>query len=195
MNSLVLFSGGLDSTVILANMVRDRLECSALTFDYGQRNVIEVERAEQIAQHYNVPHEIITLLDIAVAKADDVVWAGRNLIFASIAVGIAQARGFNRVVVGCNGSDWARFPDCRPPFWTGLDRIARDAYSVAIEAPLMHYSKNDVVLMARKLEVPIDLTWSCYEPVKDFEHGGQQPCGQCLACETRKAALQWSASA
>lgn len=177
MKTLVLLSGGLDSAVVLA-MTKN---ASAIGFDYGQPHKIELERAAAIAAHYGVMFELMPLP--AMSKVDDVVFAGRNLVFVSIAIAHAQARDFECVAVGCNASDWLRFPDCRPPFWRAVEECA-SAYGIRVSAPLIYSSKRDVVEQARKLNVPIGLTWSCYSPQEG------EPCRECLACKTREEALQ-----
>lgn len=178
MKTLVLLSGGLDSATVLAMVDGKRF---ALGFDYGQPHKIELERAAEIARHYLVPFKVVSVP--AMPKVNDVVFAGRNLVLASIAIAQAQACGFDRIAVGCNASDWQRFPDCRPEFWRNLERCA-EMYGVGVIAPLIHASKRDVVETARKLKVPIEMTWSCYSPQ------GDEPCGECLACTTRQEALQ-----
>lgn len=189
MKTLVLLSGGLDSAVVLASHIKSGDLCLALGFDYGQPHRIELERAQQIADHYYTPFEIITLPGMP--KVDDVVFSGRNLVFASIAIATAQARGFEHVAVGCNASDWSRFPDCRPPFWRAVETCAQ-AYGVSVSVPLIYAWKTDVVQTARKLGVPIELTWSCYSPLNVIQAGKYVPCGECLACKTRKEAEECS---
>lgn len=181
MKTIVLLSGGLDSVTVLAGCVASGDECIAVGIDYGQPHGIELKRAEDIAALYGVPFQRISL-PAAMPKIDDVVFAGRNLVLAALAIAVAQANGCDRIAVGCNASDWARFPDCRPQFWSAL-RSAAEAYDVRISTPLLHSCKRDVVKAARKLGVPIDRTWSCYSPQND------QPCGACLACTTRQEAL------
>lgn len=207
MRTIVLLSGGLDSATVLAGCVADRDECLAIGFDYDQPHRIELDAAEEIAAHYGVAFQIIGLPAMLSSKVDEVVFAGRNFILASLAVAIAQARGFDRIAVGCNASDWPRFPDCRPEFWRNVSHCA-ESYGIAVLTPLIYMSKRDVVEAARKLNVPIEKTWSCYDPqegrllpaeywhLSDFErqhydiHGGStRPCGKCLACKTRDEAL------
>ena len=96
---------------------------------------------------------------------------------------MAQGRGIGSVAIGCNSSDWLRFPDCRPPFWRAVAQCG-EAYGVKVLAPLVYMSKLDVIEYAAKLNVPIGLTWSCYAPADG------EPCGRCLACKTRKEALE-----
>lgn len=181
MKTIVLLSGGLDSATVLALMKGNGRNCLAVGFDYGQRHLIELNRARQIAEHYATPFEIVTLPDMP--RVDDVVFAGRNLVFASVAIAMAQARGYPCVAIGCNASDWLRFPDCRPAFWSALKKCAAEAYEIAVETPFVYRDKRDVVETARWLRVPIELTWSCYTP------RGNEPCGECLACKTREDAL------
>ena len=178
MKVLVLLSGGLDSTVVLATCMQEH-ECSSVGFDYGQKHLIELDRAAQIAKWYKVPFRRIALGSMPLI--DDVVFAGRNLVMAATAIAIAQAEGQDAVALGCNESDWARFPDCRPPFWSAV-RTAAESYGISVITPLLHVWKGVVVEQARTLGVPIELTWSCYSP------RGDEPCGECLACRTRNEA-------
>ncbi len=187
MKILVLLSGGLDSAVVLASLIGEGHTCECIAFDYGQWHIVELDAAEAVAAHYEVPLEHF-MLDFAPRKVDDVVFAGRNLMLISAIIAMAQARGFDAVAIGCNMSDWARFPDCRPIFWSGV-RQAAEAYGVQVLTPLLHTLKIDIAAWACKNEVPIDLTWSCYEPIMRLEHGDPEPCGKCLACETRQEAL------
>lgn len=181
MKTVVPLSGGIDSATVLAGCVASGDECLAVWFEYGQPHRIELEGAKRIAALYKVNLDRFGFPTMP--KVDDVVFAGRNFVFAAMAVSIAQAHGFNRVAFGCNASDWARFPDCRPEFWREVERCAQ-IYGVSVVTPLIYMSKREVVDAARKLNVPIELTWSCYDPQQG------QPCGQCLACITREEALR-----
>jgi 7-cyano-7-deazaguanine synthase len=183
MKTLVLLSGGIDSATVLAMCLASSDTCMALAVDYGQPNHIELDHAADIAQHYGVPFEVISLPDSLInIKAGSVVYVGRNLVLASLGIAMAQARGFKRVGVGCNATDFRRFPDCRPVFWESLSQSAQ-AYGVGLFYPLVHMTKREVVQRARNLGVPIELTWSCYAP------GVDKPCGECLACKVREEAL------
>ncbi len=175
--TLVLLSGGLDSAVVLAAAIADKHIVEGVGFDYGQPHAIELDYAAKIAAHYSVPFRRVTLHHMP--RVNDVVFAGRNMVLASQAVAIAAAEGFGAIALGCNFSDWERFPDCRPAFWRSIREAARDAYGVSVLLPLLGMTKTQVVRKARKLAVPVAETWSCYAP-KDGA-----PCGECLACETR----------
>jgi 7-cyano-7-deazaguanine synthase len=184
MKTIVLLSGGLDSATVLAMEYQSTIhpnELSAIAFDYGQPHKIELTRARLIAESYRAPFEVLRLPDMPLVN--DVVFAGRNLVFAAAAIAHAQATGKDRIAVGCNASDFDRFPDCRGTFWQPLKECAK-AYGITVVTPLLAQSKADVVRIARSLAVPIELTWSCYSPRKDA------PCGKCLACKTREEALQ-----
>lgn len=178
MKTIVLLSGGLDSTVVLA---MQKVQCLALGFDYGQSHLIELDRAEKIAGYYRAPFERLQIPQMP--KINDVVFAGRNLVLASLAIATAQARGFDQIAVGCNATDYERFPDCRPFFW-GVMKQAAAVYGIGVETPLLQFTKRQIIEEARRLNVPIEMTWSCYSPINDT------PCGECLACTTRKQAMQ-----
>lgn len=179
MKILVLLSGGLDSAAVLADLVRDH-HCIALGFDYGQKHSMELERASVIAAHY---HVVFARQNIeSLPLVNDVVFAGRNLVMASLAIAHAQSTRCQAIAIGCNASDWLRFPDCRPAFWRAV-AAAAEAYDVKVLTPLIYHSKRDVVDRARELGVPLDATWSCYSP------NDGKPCGDCLACKTRNEAL------
>lgn len=184
MKTVVLLSGGLDSATVLAGCVAQGDECFALGFAYGQPHKIELEYARKLADHYEVPFKILMVLGIPLV--DDVVFSGRNLVLSAHAIAFAQARKFDRIAVGCNESDWARFPDCRPAFWKAL-RDCADAYGIEVVTPLLHSWKGAVVEAARKLNVPINQTWSCYSPEHvTYPVDHITPCGRCLACTTRE---------
>lgn len=184
MKTLVLLSGGLDSATVLAWADKQKDQIAAIGFDYGQAHHIELTRARAIAADFGVPFEVVQTPTMP--KVNDVVFAGRNLVFAAIAIAKAQAGGFDQIAVGCNATDWARFPDCRPVFWQALRTVA-EAYGIGIATPLIRMSKREVVELATSLGVPVSLTWSCYSP-RDGE-----PCGECLACTVRQEALSCSA--
>jgi 7-cyano-7-deazaguanine synthase len=181
MKILVALSGGLDSAVVLASLVGDRHDCHAVGYDYGQPHAIELEYARKLAAHYSVPFEVEHLHHMP--RVDDVVFAGRNLVLASAAVAKAHADGFDGVAFGCNASDWERFPDCRPAFWKAVQSAA-ETYDIKVWTPLLHSWKAEIAREAKRLGVPLDLTWSCYAPINGA------PCGECLACTVRQKALQ-----
>lgn len=177
MKKLVCFSGGIDSAVVLAM----NPDAEAIAFDYGQPHVIELDYAERYCEMTDTPFHRVKLP--AMPLVNDVVFAARNAVLASWACSYAQANGFDWVAMGCNRSDWLRFPDCRPGFWHQMRLAFDQAYQITLATPLLYMSKQEVVEEARRIAVDLDNTWSCYSP------NDKTPCGECLACETRKAAL------
>ena len=179
MRIIVLLSGGIDSAVVLGALVENQ-ECAAVAFDYGQPHRIELNHARKIARHYKVPFQVVKIPKMPLV--DDVIFAGRNLVFVSVGVAYAQAKKFDAVAIGCNRDDAERFPDCREKFLCPLQACA-EAYGVALVAPLLDFTKREVVARARKGGVPLELTWSCYS-------GSTVPCGHCMACRLREEALR-----
>jgi 7-cyano-7-deazaguanine synthase len=207
MPALVILSGGLDSTVCMAIAVRNHHDALALTFDYGQRHRMEIDRAGQVAAHYGA-EQLIVALDasrwggsaltdhsIAVPHAappnasDDAIPVtyvpARNLVFLAVAMGVAEARKADDVYLGVNALDYSGYPDCRPEFVRAFERAAALALKrgvegnpVAVRTPLIDRTKADIVRLGLSLNAPLQLTWSCYR-------GGSRPCGDCDACALR----------
>jgi len=211
--SLVLLSGGVDSTVVLADAVNrhGRDDVGAITFTYGQNQARqELLSASAVADFYGVPHRLVNLGEIIFGQSaltghgkvpvghaeepDATEVPGRNLVLLSTAAAIADGLGTGIVAFGANAADAAGYPDCRPEFVEAL----RDVISlgtkrhVMLHAPLLYLSKERVVEYGRALEAPLHLTWSCYDPVEaPANEGGDKPCGVCGACESRvKAGLE-----
>ena len=203
--SLVVLSGGLDSTVCAALAARDGSLRLALTFDYGQRHRIELDRAAAVAAHFGVEQLVVKLdasqwggsaltddtIDVpdAGAVSSDAIPVtyvpARNLIFLSIAVGVAEARDLDDVLVGVNSLDYSGYPDCRPEFVESFAATAALALKrgvegrpVNIRTPLLDLTKAGIAHLGTELGAPLELTWSCYR-------GGPTPCGTCDACVLR----------
>jgi len=192
--------------VCLALAARDGGEGAlvALTFDYGQRHGIEVERARQIAGRYGVESLVVALdasqwggsalTDASIAVPVDGVdessipvtyVPARNLIFLSVAMGVAEARDADAVYLGVNALDYSGYPDCRPEFiesFRGTAALALkrgvEGRPVDVRTPLIDMTKADIVRLGVELAAPLELTWSCYL-------GGDKPCGECDACRLR----------
>ena len=204
-----MLSGGLDSTVCLALAAeathpRDRLV--ALTFDYGQRHRIELERAAAVAGHSGAEHLVVHLdasawggsaltdaaIEVPDAGTDEADGAipvtyvpARNLIFLSVAVGVAEARHVDAVTIGVNALDYSGYPDCRPEFIASFAQTAALALKRGVEGnpidvrtPLLDLTKADIVRLGVSVGAPLELTWSCYR-------GDDRPCGTCDACGLR----------
>lgn len=170
MSTLLLLSGGMDSVLCLHRYGA----ALAIGFNCAQGHLIELDYARRIAKEYGVPYETVMLPPLPLV--DDIVFAGRNAVFLSHAASIAQARGMSSVMIGCNLSDAARFPDCRPEFIDSMDRALSRAYGVAVLVPLLHMTKSEVVEEARRVGLPE--TWTCYSPINN------QPCGECYSCKS-----------
>jgi 7-cyano-7-deazaguanine synthase len=200
---LVVLSGGLDSTVCTALAARQCDGVVAVTFDYGQRHRVELERAEAVARHYQADHLVVRLdasqwggsaltdeaIDVPDAAANDGIPVtyvpARNLIFLSVAMGVAEARDADAVYLGVNALDYSGYPDCRPEFVESFRATAALALKrgvegrpVEIRTPLIDLSKAAIVRLGLELDAPIRLSWSCYR-------GGPEPCGRCDACALR----------
>lgn len=206
---VVLLSAGLDSTVSLASVLNDYTVSLALTFDYGQRAALqEKQSAKSIAEHFNVPHQVIelpmlkNLLPQALAQRTcaydeqatkgelfDVnrVWVpNRNGIFLNIAAAFAESIQASYVVFGANQEEGASFPDNTPGFRKAMTTCL--SYSTLnqtqVLAPLEAMSKQQIIEYAIQLNtVPFNLLWSCY-------NGEDTQCGQCPSCLRVKWAKQ-----
>ena len=205
--AVVVLSGGLDSTVCMAVAAREAAPMLALSFDYGQRHRVELARAADVARHYGAEHLVVPLdlrgwggsaltdesIDVPAAGgppegagAIPVTYVpARNLIFLSVAVGVAEARDADRVHLGVNALDYSGYPDCRPEFVESFRATAALALKRGVEGrpvdvrtPLITLTKAEIVRLGVELDAPLHLTWSCYR-------GGEAPCGDCDSCALR----------
>jgi 7-cyano-7-deazaguanine synthase len=177
----------------------------ALTVDYGQRHRVELDAAASIAAALGAERHIVLPLDltafggsaltadIAVPKGgvgDDVPVTyvpARNTIFLSLALGWAEAAGARDLFIGVNALDYSGYPDCRPDFIAGFERLAAlgtkaggEGEAFRIHAPLQHLSKADIAREARRLGLDPAMSWSCYDPAPGGAH-----CGLCDSCRLR----------
>lgn len=210
MKAVCLLSGGLDSATCLAYARRGGLECYALSFDYGQRHRVELDSARRIAAALGAADHRIAKIDLRVfghsALTDDIAVpkgrdAGemsrdipvtyvpaRNTIFLSFALAWAEVLEASDIYIGVNALDYSGYPDCRPEFIHAFERMANLATKTGVEGrtditirtPLIDLSKADIVRMGRELNVPFELTHSCYDP----DPAGR-PCGECDSCLLR----------
>lgn len=196
MNNVVLLSGGIDSAAALALTVERTGTADTITVDYGQLHRREIEAAAAIANHYNVKNTIIKISGLVFNSAltgsadipdhhadqpDATYVPGRNTILIALAAARAESIGAKRVVIGCNADDAAGYPDCRREYLEAYRDVllTGTVSSVWVTAPLLHMRKPEIIRYAKRLEVPLELTYSCYR-------GGEQPCGQCGACEVNQ---------
>jgi 7-cyano-7-deazaguanine synthase len=201
--AVILLSGGLDSTTTLFLAQKDGFECYCLIFDYGQRHSKEVLVAKNIAEICKVKYEIVkldfpwkgsSLIDSNQSiptnrNIDDTIPTtyvpGRNIIFLSIATSYAEVIGAEKIFIGANSVDYSGYPDCRPEFLESMQKSINlgtkqgtQNTGIKIETPLLSLSKKEIVLLGKKLGVPFEKTWSCY-------NGGVEPCGVCDSCVLR----------
>jgi 7-cyano-7-deazaguanine synthase len=209
-NAVVLLSGGLDSATALAIALDQGFTCHALSFRYGQRHAIELERAGQIAEAMGVGDHIIADIDLrkfgGSALTDDIdvprdrssedmdkeipitYVPARNTIFLSFALAWAEVLEAQDIFIGVNALDYSGYPDCRPEYieaFTTMANLATKAgvegnSSMTIHTPLIEMSKAQIVTRGLELGVDYGLTLSCYDP---DENG--RPCGQCDSCQLR----------
>ncbi len=205
---IVLLSGGLDSTTLLASVLREGYRVTALTFQYGQRHEHEIRAATRVATHYDVLHRIIELdlrsmggsaltADIPVPKDRSLGELGsdipityvpaRNTIFLSFALAWAEVLEAQDIFIGVNALDSSGYPDCRPEFISAFERVANlatragvEGHPMRIHAPLIGMTKREIVLLGRALGVDYAMTTSCYDP----DPSGAA-CGRCDACQLR----------
>jgi len=193
-DTVVLLSGGLDSTTLATKALRDGVLHSVVSFRYGQPNTIaEMFAADRWSAKYGVNREVVSLelsgvcssMAVGVGISGPRVLPGRNLVMLSHAINYAVVHECKEVWFGATADDMTSYPDCRPDFVEMINRLSTTSYGVMVRAPLIGLTKREVVKQARQLEVDIDDTWSCYEPSMRTLH----PCGMCDACRMRNAAL------
>ena len=209
--AVVLLSGGLDSATTLAIARAEGYECHALSFDYGQRHVCELESAKKVAaalgavQHLTLRLDLRAIggsaltadIDVPKGRSDEAMNTGipvtyvpaRNTIFLSHALAWAEVLGAQDVFIGVNAVDFSGYPDCRPEFTEAFEKLANLATQAGVEGksrfrvhtPLIELSKAQIVARAYELNVDLSLTWSCYVPEPDG-----RACGLCDSCLLRK---------
>jgi len=208
--AVVLLSGGLDSTTVLA-IARDQgFEPFALSFRYGQRHEIELAAAQRIAEASGVARHVICDIDLRIFggsaltaefdvpkhdTADEIsddqipitYVPARNTVFLSFALAYAEVIGSTDIFIGVNALDYSGYPDCRPEFIEAFSKMANLATKAGVEGnelkihtPLIDLTKGQTVEIGQRLGVDYSLTSSCYDP---DDHG--RPCGHCDSCLLR----------
>ena len=208
--AIILLSGGLDSSATLYYALSHGWKCSALTFDYGQRHAKERKSAFMIASSAKVPICEVkvrfpwkgsSLLDkrrtIPKHRADSIgnnipntYVPARNTIFLSFALSYAETQHASGIFIGANYIDFSGYPDCRPDYFDAMQKVARlgtkagrQGRAISIYTPLLRLNKAQIIRLALRLKVPLELTWSCY-------NGGSKPCGYCDACLLRQRGFE-----
>ena len=207
LKTVVVLSGGLDSTTLLYHLIDGGHEVKALSINYQQRHSKELGFAEATCDQLKVEHRLVELQGLtsvldgnALTNAEiDVPTGGyqdgtiqvttvpnRNMIFLSVAIGWAATIGFNGVAFGAHGGEHTNYPDCKPPFVEALNAAALvcDWQPISVLAPFINWNKTQIVARGLELNVPFEITWSCY-------NGGETPCGECSTCVDRRTAFDF----
>lgn len=212
--AVVLLSGGLDSATALAIAQTQGFECHCLSFDYGQRHRVELECAKRQAELQSAANHVVLKIDlrafggsaltseIGVPKDRDeaemsneipiTYVPARNTIFLSFAVGFAEVLGASDLFVGVNAVDYSGYPDCRPEFIEAFENLANLATKAGVEgqrlkihAPLIHWTKSQIIQTGLELGVDYSQTTSCYDPTEDG-----MPCRRCDSCKIREKGFE-----
>jgi len=205
--AIVLLSGGLDSTTVLAIARALDFECYALSVHYGQRHSAELDAARRIATKLGAREHRVMGVDLAGIGGSALTDAGlaipesptagipvtyvpaRNTLLLSLALGWAEVVGAADIFVGVNAVDYSGYPDCRPEFIQAFERLAQLATKAGVEgarfkiqAPLIAMSKSDIIRTGIELGVDFSMTVSCYQAGADGA-----ACGRCDSCRLRAA--------
>ena len=208
--AVLLLSGGLDSTTMLAYAVNRGYDVHAMTFRYGQRRATEIDAARRVARHYGVSDHVVVDIDLrtfggsaltadidvpkdrsshAMASGIPITYVpARNTIFLSFCLAWAEVLGATDIFIGVNALDYSGYPDCRPEYIAAYERMANLATRggvegstpLRIQTPLLNLTKREIVELGRSLSVDYSITLSCYDPSPTGE-----ACGHCDACKLR----------
>lgn len=212
--AICLLSGGIDSSTTLALAREEGYKVYAISFQYGQRHVHELNAAKKIAALLGVEKHLILNVDLrsiggsALTDHIDVPKGraenemaqsipstyvpARNTVFLSLALAWAETLHISELFIGVNALDYSGYPDCRPEYIEAFEKMANlatragvEGNSIHIHAPLIHLSKAEIIRKAVDLNVDLKLTHSCYDPSEDGK-----ACGLCDSCLLRKKGFQ-----
>jgi 7-cyano-7-deazaguanine synthase len=205
--AVLLLSGGLDSTTLLAHAIKQGFLVHALSFRYGQRHEIELLSATRSAERFGVVRHIIVDIDLSAFGGSALTGSGeipkdrqlnergipvtyvpgRNTIFLSYAMAWAEVIGARDIFIAVNSLDYSGYPDCRPEYIESFERMANLATRAAVEgqrlvihAPLIRMTKREIIELGSALGVDYAETTSCYDPAPDGA-----ACGHCDSCQLR----------
>jgi 7-cyano-7-deazaguanine synthase len=204
--AVILVSGGLDSTTVLAMARAQGYACYTLSFDYGQRHHGELLAAERVSLALgDVEHKVVklnldsiggsALTDTAIAVPEEETQGipvtyvpARNTVFLSIALGWAEVLGAHDIFIGVNAVDYSGYPDCRPEYIAAFETMANlatkagvEGQKITIHTPLMSLGKGEIIRTGIELGVDYGLTVSCYQVTADG-----LACGKCDSCRLRR---------
>ena len=190
--AVVLLSGGLDSTTVLAMAKRDGFACHALSFRYGQRHEVELDAASKVASVLGVEQHVVVDIDLR--------FFGGSALTADVevpkhesALAWAEVLESSDIFIGVNALDYSGYPDCRPEFIHSFQEMARLATKVGVEettllqihTPLIDLTKAEIIGRGEELGVDYGLTTSCYDP-----DAGGAACGSCDSCLLRRRGFE-----
>ena len=204
--TVLIYSGGIDSTVLLYDLLNSGHDVQALSVNYGQRHSKELDCAKSLCKQLNVEHHVADLtalnpllsgssltsphVQVPEGHYEDesmkaTVVPNRNMILLSIATGWAMSTGASSVSYAAHSGDRAIYPDCREEFADAMNSVMEIAGwdKVSLNRPFSSLTKADIVKLGDELGVPFEQTWSCYK-------GGQVHCGVCGTCVERREAFQ-----
>ncbi len=204
--AVILLSGGLDSSTILYLAKGEGHICFPLAFNYGQRHKKELISAKNIAESLGLNLVIVKIklpwlksalidkkkhlsspeIEKIGTRIPSTYVSARNLIFLSMGISYAESIQAGSLFIGANSVDFSGYPDCKEDFLESFSKTASlgtkagvSKKSISIERPLINKTKKEIILLGKKLNVPFELTWSCYK-------GEKIPCGICESCLLRK---------
>jgi 7-cyano-7-deazaguanine synthase len=204
--TVVLLSGGLDSSVLLYSLLRERRECIALSVLYGQRHRAELAAAGMIVRETKVEYRVCEADDALsevfegakssqVGRIEDVpeghyaepnmavtIVPNRNMILLAIAGACAVSTGAESIAYAAHAGDHPVYPDCRPEFIESCAETLQLGSGIRLEAPFQNTSKAGIVKIGAECHVPFGMTYSCYK-------GGTRHCGRCSTCVERREAF------
>jgi len=204
--TVAILSGGIDSTTLVYDLMKQGDEIFCLSFDYGQKHKKELEYAKRICKKLKLKHKIVDISNIhkiVVSQnsltgieevpeghyADEImkktVVPYRNSIMLIIAAGLASTLDYNRIAYAAHAGNHAIYPDCRPEFVEAMKILLEigDYKKIKLYAPYINISKTDIVKKGLSLNIPYKDTWSCYK-------GKELPCGKCGTCIERLEAFR-----
>ena len=207
MKVVAIFSGGMDSSTMLYQLLSQGHEVKAIGFDYGQRHAVELDAANAISTHAGVPYQTVDLRSLGSVIAGQssqvnpevevpdghyteesmkaTVVPNRNMIMIAVAVAHAISIDFDAIAYGAHAGDHTIYPDCRSEFVDAMKTVIGlcDWKQVKLLTPFVEVSKADIARVGSKLKVPFEMTWSCYK-------GGTTHCGTCGTCVERREAFE-----